>query len=200
MSPLLLASVAAGSALMTGYWLGSIPFGLLLTRAFGAGDLRRIGSGSIGATNVLRTGRRELAAATLVLDGAKGALAMLIVGRLIGPGAALIAGGGAMLGHCYPVWLSFRGGKGVATGLGILLMADWRLGLAACATWLLVAAITRISSAAALVAFTVSTLLAVYLSPPPVEGLAIVVDLLVFVRHRENIDRLLAGTEPRIGR
>ena len=137
------------AALLVGYLLGSLPFGLILTRLAGLGDLRRIGSGNIGTTNVLRTGRKDLAAATLLLDGGKGAAAVLLAG-IWGPDTALMAGLGAMLGHLYPVWLKFKGGKGVATALGILLAIAWPVGIAACATWLAVAAAFRFSSLSAL--------------------------------------------------
>jgi glycerol-3-phosphate acyltransferase PlsY len=186
-------------ALLLGYLLGSIPFGLLLTRAAGLGDIRAIGSGNIGATNVLRTGRRGLAAATLILDAAKGALAVLLAGRWGGEPAALLAGLAAVLGHMFPVWLRFRGGKGVATGLGVLLAADPRAGLAACAVWLIVARTTRYSSGGALAAYAAAPLVALALGRPKLALLALVVAGLVFWRHEANIRRLLAGTEPRIG-
>lgn len=182
-----------------GYLLGSIPFGLLLTKAAGLGDIRAIGSGNIGATNVLRTGKRGLAAATLLLDGGKGAAAVLIAAALAGPLAALWAGLGAVLGHLFPVWLGFRGGKGVATGLGVLLAAFWPVGLIACATWLIMAKLVRISSASALAAFALAPVAAWALGRPAVALLALVIALLVFVRHQANIRRLLAGIEPRIG-
>lgn len=182
-----------------GYLLGSIPFGLLLTKTAGLGDIRAIGSGNIGATNVLRTGKRGLAAATLLLDGGKGAAAVLIAAGLAGPLAALWAGLGAVLGHLFPVWLGFRGGKGVATGLGVLLAAFWPVGLIACATWLIVAKLVRISSASALAAFALAPVAAWALGRPAVALLALVIALLVFVRHQANIRRLLAGIEPRIG-
>jgi glycerol-3-phosphate acyltransferase PlsY len=185
--------------LIAGYLLGSIPFGLLLTRAAGLGDIRRIGSGNIGATNVLRTGRRGLAAATLVLDGGKGAAAALLGAWLGGPIAGLIAGGGAVLGHLFSPWLRFRGGKGVATGLGVLFGIAWWIGLLAGAVWLLVAAATRISAAGALVAFAAAPVFAVFFAPAGVAALAAVIAVLVFARHAGNLRRLAAGTEPRIG-
>jgi glycerol-3-phosphate acyltransferase PlsY len=199
MNPALHAAAVIGLAAMTGYWLGSIPFGLLLTRLAGAGDLRAIGSGNIGATNVLRTGRKGLAAATLLLDAGKGALAVLIMLRLIGPDAALVAGAGAIVGHVFPVWLRFRGGKGVATGLGVLLAAAWPVGVVACAVWLAVAFAVRISSAAALTAFALAPFAALLLATPAVAVLAVFVAALIFWRHKANIQRLLTGTEPRIG-
>ena len=197
------------AAFAGGYLLGSIPFGLLLTRGAGVGDIRNIGSGNIGATNVLRTGRKGLAAATLLLDGAKGAVAVLIAGNW-GPDMALLAGLGAVIGHLFPVWLRFKGGKGVATALGVLIAVDWHVGLAACATWLIVAAIFRFSSVAALLAVAAAPFYAWYLpllwAPPNVMGgdlqeaeLAAVVALLVWVKHHTNIRRLLRGEEPRIG-
>jgi glycerol-3-phosphate acyltransferase PlsY len=187
------------SCLLLGYLLGSIPFGLLLTRAAGLGDIRAIGSGNIGATNVLRTGRRGLAAATLLLDGLKGAAAVLIAGPLAGHEAALWAGLGAVLGHMFPVWLGFRGGKGVATGYGVLIAAAWPVGLSAGAVWLIMARLGRISSLAALTSFALSPILAALLADWGVVKLALAIAVLVFVRHHANIRRLLAGTEPRIG-
>jgi glycerol-3-phosphate acyltransferase PlsY len=185
---------------LAGYLLGSIPFGLLLTRLAGLGDIRGIGSGNIGATNVLRTGRKELAAATLVLDGLKGAAAVLIARLLVEPDIALFAGLAAVLGHLFPVWLRFKGGKGVATGLGVLIAASWHVGLAACAVWLVVAGIARRSSLAALAAFASAPIAALMLEEFSVVKLALTTAVLVFVRHQGNIRRLLAGTEPRIGR
>ncbi|HST76662.1 MAG TPA: glycerol-3-phosphate 1-O-acyltransferase PlsY [Acetobacteraceae bacterium] len=186
-------------ALVFGYILGSIPFGLLLTKAAGLGDIRAVGSGNIGATNVLRTGKRGLAAATLVLDAAKGAVAVLISAALGGPIAGLWAGLGAVLGHLFPVWLGFRGGKGVATALGVLLAAAWPVGLVACAAWLAAAAVLRISSAASLIALAVAVPVAWGLAGPATAVLALAIALLVFVRHAANIRRLLGGTEPHIG-
>lgn len=146
-----------------GYALGSIPFGLLLTRFAGLGDIRAIGSGNIGATNVLRTGRKGLAALTLLLDGAKGTVAVILASQFGGPDAALMAGHGAVLGHLFPAWLGFRGGKGVATGLGVLIGLDWRIGLGACVVWLAMAAIFRRSSLSSLTAFAAAPILALYL-------------------------------------
>jgi glycerol-3-phosphate acyltransferase PlsY len=186
---------------LLGYVLGSIPFGLLLTSVAGAGDLRSIGSGNIGATNVLRTGRKGLAAATLVLDAAKGAAAVLIARAMLDDqDTALLAGLAAVLGHLFPVWLGFKGGKGVATGLAVLVAAAWPIGLAACAAWLLVAATARLSSLASLAAFAVAPCVALIMEEFSVVKLAFTIAVLVFVRHQTNIRRLLAGTEPRIGR
>lgn len=182
-----------------GYLLGSIPFGLLLTRAAGLGDIRRIGSGSIGATNVLRTGRKALAAATVLLDGGKGAAAVLIAGVLAGRDAGLWAGLGAVLGHLFPVWLRFKGGKGVATGYGVLIAAAWPVGIAAGAVWLVVAMLLRFSSLAGLISFALAPLLAWALADPAVVKLSLAIAVLVYARHHANIRRLLAGTEPRIG-
>jgi glycerol-3-phosphate acyltransferase PlsY len=188
------------ACLLLGYLLGSIPFGLLLTRIFGLGDIRGIGSGNIGATNVLRTGRKGLAAATLVLDGLKGAAAVLIAqASLYDQDTALLAGLAAVLGHLFPIWLRFKGGKGVATGLGVLVAAAWPIGLAACAVWLLVAGLARISSLASLAAFSFAPFAALVLEEFGVVKLSFTIAVLVFVRHQANIRRLLAGTEPRIG-
>jgi glycerol-3-phosphate acyltransferase PlsY len=187
--------VAAGAVL-----LGSVPFGLLLTRAAGLGDIRQIGSGNIGATNVLRTGRKGLAAATLLLDAAKGAAAVLLAGLLAGDLWMPLAAVCAVLGHCFTPWLKFRGGKGVATGLGTLLALDWRMGAAACATWLLMAALTRMSSAAALSAFLAAPFLAAWLLPGWWWLAPALIAAIIFARHHANISRLLSGTEPRIGR
>ena len=186
---------------LVGYLLGSIPFGLLLTRLGGAGDIRGIGSGNIGATNVLRTGRKGLAAATLLLDGAKGVAAVLLARALLdNADDALFAGLAAVLGHLFPVWLRFKGGKGAATGLGVLLAAAWPVGLAACVVWLLVAATLRISSLSTLAAFAAAPCAGMVLEDFSVVKLAFTIAVLVFVRHQANIRRLLAGTEPRIGR
>jgi glycerol-3-phosphate acyltransferase PlsY len=188
-------------ALLVGYLPGSIPFGLILTRAAGLGDIRRIGSGNIGATNVLRTGNRKLAAATLLLDGAKGAVGVWLGYRigLAETGFAELGGLGAVLGHLYPCWLGFRGGKGVATGFGVLLAAAWPVGVAAGAVWLLVARLSRISSAGALSAFAAAPFLALIFGYGAPALLAFVIALLVFLRHAENIRRLIEGTEPRVG-
>jgi glycerol-3-phosphate acyltransferase PlsY len=186
-------------AALLGLALGSIPFGLLLTRAAGLGDVRRIGSGNIGATNVLRTGRKDLAAATLLLDGGKGAAAVLLAGWWFGPLAAPVAGVAAVVGHMFTPWLGFAGGKGVATGLGVLIGAAWPVGLAACATWLVVAAIARISSLSALVSFAAAPLYALAFADRRIAAAAVAIAALVYMRHAGNIRRLLAGTEPRIG-
>ena len=185
--------------ILLGYLFGSIPFGLLLTRAAGLGDIRQIGSGNIGATNVLRTGNKGLAAATLLLDAAKGAVAVLLAGWFAGRDGAMWAGIGAVLGHAFPVWLSFRGGKTVATSYGVLIAAAWPVGLCAGAIWLATAGLTRFSSLAALVSFALAPIIAFLLADPPVVKLALVIAVLVFVRHHTNIRRLLAGSEPRIG-
>ena len=196
---LILELMSFGSAL-TGYLAGSIPFGLILTRFAGLGDIRAVGSGNIGATNVLRTGRRGLAAGTLLLDAAKGAAAVSLVGYFAGPVWMPLAAMAAVVGHCFPVWLGFRGGKGVATGLGALLALDWHVGVLACATWLAVFAVTRISSAGALAAFAVAPIAAALLSPPFWWVAPLGIAALVWARHHANIRRLLAGTEPRFGR
>ncbi len=186
------------AALLGGYLLGSIPFGLLLTRIARAGDLRSIGSGNIGATNVLRTGRKGLAAATLLLDGGKGAAAA-VIGKMYGPDVMVLAAAGAFLGHLFPVWLKFRGGKGVATFLGALLGIDPLTGLACCATWLITAGLFRISSLAALVTAAAAPLIAWALIDFQVMELAVFFAVLIFIRHAANIRRLLAGQEPKIG-
>ncbi len=182
-----------------GYLLGSIPFGLVLARVMGLGNLREIGSGNIGATNVLRTGNKTAAALTLLLDGAKGAVAVLLARAAAGEDAAQLAGLMAFLGHCYPVWLGFRGGKGVATFLGLLLALTWPVGVAACLTWLVGALVTRVSSMAALLAAALSTGWMILLGDGGTLTLGIALTLLVFWRHRANIGRLRAGTEPKIG-
>jgi glycerol-3-phosphate acyltransferase PlsY len=183
------------------YLLGSIPFGLILTRLGGAGDVRSIGSGNIGATNVLRTGRKELALATLVLDAGKGAVAVLVARQLFDNEAlTALAGTSAFLGHLFPVWLSFKGGKGVATFYGVLLAAAWPVGLMSAAAWILVFALTRISSLSALLAASVAVPVAWLMGQPmPVIGLTAFMAALVLVRHHENIGRLLRGQEPRFG-
>ncbi|PZP48513.1 MAG: acyl-phosphate glycerol 3-phosphate acyltransferase [Azospirillum brasilense] len=185
--------------LLIGLLLGSIPFGLILTRAAGLGDIRSIGSGNIGATNVLRTGNKKLAAATLLLDALKGTAAVLLAVALLGPGAAPAAAVGAVLGHCHPPWLGFRGGKGVATSLGVFLALSVWVFLAAALGWLAVAKITRISSAGALGGLAIALLAAWALEVPAVAVAVTLIVLYVYVRHHANIGRLLAGTEPRIG-
>ena len=192
-------SIAFLIALVGGYLIGSVPFGLLLTKAAGLGDIRQVGSGNIGATNVLRTGRKGLAAATLILDGLKGAVAVLLARHFLGD-QDLVVGTAAVLGHLFPVWLGFRGGKGVATGLGVLLAAAWPVGLACCAVWLVAAKILKMSSAAALTAFAAAPLFALVLSGTDHALMALLIAVLVFWRHEANIRRLLAGTEPRIGK
>lgn len=182
-----------------GYLLGSIPFGMVLARVMGLGNLREIGSGNIGATNVLRTGNKTAAALTLLLDGGKGAVAVLLARAMAGEDAAQLAALTAFLGHCYPIWLGFRGGKGVATFLGIFLALAWPVGLACCATWLVTALVTRVSSKAAIMAAALSTGWMVVLGYGTGMLLAFVLSLLVFWRHRENIARIKAGTEPKIG-
>ena len=186
------------AALFGGYLLGSVPFGLLITRLAGLGDLRRIGSGNIGATNVLRTGRRGLAARTVLLDGGKGAAAVLLAAAY-GPDTALVAALGAVLGHLFPVWLKFRGGKGMATTLGVLLALAWPVGLLASALWLGCAFAFRYSSLAALTALAAAPALMLWLADIPRAVLAALLALLGFLRHRANIRRLLRGEEPKIG-
>jgi glycerol-3-phosphate acyltransferase PlsY len=186
------------AALVFGYLLGSIPFGLLITRAAGLGDVRKIGSGNIGATNVLRTGNKKLAALTLVLDALKGTAAVLIAG-LYAPEAALVAGFGAFLGHLFPAWLGFKGGKGVATYLGVLIGLAWKAALVFAVVWLLIAFITRYSSLAALIAAIAVPIALYFFGAHAVAALFTVMSLIVIVKHRANISRLLAGTESRIG-
>jgi glycerol-3-phosphate acyltransferase PlsY len=185
-----------------GYLLGSIPFGVIVTRLGGAGDIRKVGSGNIGATNVLRTGRKDLAALTLIGDGGKGAAAVLIAGAVFGPLAAVIAGGAAFVGHVFPVWLGFKGGKGVATFFGVLIAVAWPVGLAAGAIWIAMAAVFRISSLAALTAAAVAPLLlfVFHQATTPKLVLAVGMAVLIFIRHDANIRRLLRNEEPRIGR
>jgi glycerol-3-phosphate acyltransferase PlsY len=185
-------------AAIGGYLIGSIPFGLILTRLAGLGDIRAIGSGNIGATNVLRTGSKGLAALTLVLDMAKGAVAVLL-GAHYGPDTAVLAGGGAVIGHIAPIWLGFKGGKGVATALGVLTALAWPVGILSAVTWLIVAAVGRISSLAALVAIGAAPVYAYLLVDPQRAELALFIAVLVWLRHYENIRRLLNGQEPRIG-
>ena len=197
---LTLSPAVAALCLALGYLLGSIPFGLLLTRAAGTADLRTIGSGNIGATNVLRTGRRDLAAATLLLDAAKAAVAFLIATLWFHDEAAgLAATAGAVLGHLYPVWLGFKGGKGVATFLGGLIAACWPAALAFALVWLGVAATTRYSSASALAATVAAPLVAFVLGATETGFVFAVLAALVWIKHSANIRRLISGAEPRIG-
>ncbi len=186
-------------ALVIGYLLGSIPFGLLLTRFAGTQDLRSIGSGSIGATNVLRTGRKGLAAATVLGDELKGTIAVVIAGAFGGPDAAMLAGLAAFLGHLYPVWLGFKGGKGVATYIGVLIGLFWPAAVVFCVLWLATAVTTRYSSLSALVASFITPIFLWWFGHPALAALFVVLTLLLFYAHRENIKRLQAGTEGRIG-
>jgi len=186
-------------AIIFGYLLGSIPFGLLFTHMAGLGDIRAVGSGNIGATNVLRTGNRWVAAATLIADGGKGAAAVLIARYVAGDTMAVLAGTAAFVGHIFPVWLKFKGGKGVATFLGLTLALSFPIGLAACATWLVTAAVTRISSLSALVAAALAPAYFWYADYWLVIPFAVFYAVLIFIRHRDNIRRILAGEEPRIG-
>jgi acyl phosphate:glycerol-3-phosphate acyltransferase len=187
-------------ALAFGYLLGSIPFGLLLTRAAGGPDIRAIGSGNIGATNVLRTGRKGLAAATLVCDALKGTAAVLLTAHYATPDAALVAGLGAFLGHLFPVWLKFKGGKGVAVYIGLLIGFYWPGALIFCTIWIAVAALSRYSSLAALVASALTPLALWLLGQPSAAALFLLLTALLWIMHRANIVRLIAGTESRIGR
>jgi len=185
-------------ALLLGYALGSVPFGLLLAKAAGKGDIRQIGSGNIGATNVLRTGSKKLAAATLVLDGAKGFLAVFLAWRVL-PEAAGFAALGAVLGHCFPLWLKFKGGKGVATTLGVCLGLWWPIGLAYAGVWLAMLAISRISSLSGMTAAVAAPVAAAVLGRMEMVPVLAAIAAIVVALHRENIARLRAGTEPRIG-
>ena len=189
------------ASLIGGYALGAVSFGVIATSLGGAGNIRDVGSGNIGATNVLRTGRRDLAAITLIGDGGKGAVAVLIAGALISPLAGVAAGFGAFIGHLFPFWLGFRGGKGVATFLGILLAIAWPVALAAGLTWITVALLFRISSLASLVACALAPAFFVLLQPSraPEAWLVAAMVVMIFIRHHENIRRLVAGAEPRIG-
>ncbi len=188
------------AAAVFGYVFGSIPFGLVLCKMAGLGDIRNIGSGNIGATNVLRTGNKPLALATLLLDSGKGAIAVLLAFYFIDYNAAMIAGFAALVGHCYPIWLKFKGGKGVATTIGTLLALSPILGGIACTVWLIMALIFRVSSLAALVAVGVMPIIAHYLfANPNLSGLCAMIAALVYLKHRENIQRLFKGEEPKIG-
>ncbi len=192
------AALLALTALLA-YLLGSVPFGLVMARAFGLGDIRAIGSGNIGATNVLRTGHKPAAALTLLLDAGKGGIAVLVARALLAGDAAQLAGFMAFLGHCFPVFLGFRGGKGVATFLGTLLALFWPAGIAACLTWAVVAAVARISSLSALVAAALSPVWISVLGMPQAGLVTGLLAVVIFVRHDANIRRLLKGAEPRIG-
>jgi glycerol-3-phosphate acyltransferase PlsY len=185
-------------ALALGYLLGTIPFGLFFTFASGAGDVRKIGSGNIGATNVLRTGKKWAAAATLLCDGAKGAAAVLLARHFL-PGAEVFAGLGAVLGHLFPIWLKFKGGKGVATFLGVCLGLYWPVGVAVAATWLGAAFIWRVSSLSALIAIALSSAYFLLFHRESYAALALLLSVLIYYMHRDNIRRLLRGEEPRIG-
>ncbi|WP_299412749.1 glycerol-3-phosphate 1-O-acyltransferase PlsY [uncultured Sulfitobacter sp.] len=182
-----------------GYLIGSIPFGVVVARVMGLGNLREIGSGNIGATNVLRTGSKPAAAATLVLDAAKGAVALLVARALAGEDAAQLAALAAMIGHCYPVWLKFKGGKGVATFIGIMLALAWPVGIAVCAAWLVGAALTRQSSMGGMIAAAASSILVVLMGYGSGYVLCLILTIITIWRHRANIARIRAGTEPKIG-
>lgn len=186
-------------ALIGGYLLGSIPFGVLLSRWFGLGDVRKIGSGNIGATNVLRSGRKDLAFATLVLDGAKSATSYIVASYFLSPYMGLAAASAALIGHCYPVWLRFKGGKGVATFFGGMLAAFWPAGIACAIIWLITAFSTRISSFAALLAVNSAPAIALALNRPEIAMVSGLMALIITIRHWSNILRLMRGTEPRIG-
>jgi acyl phosphate:glycerol-3-phosphate acyltransferase len=186
-------------AFILGYLFGSIPFGLILTKLAGTQDLRSIGSGNIGATNVLRTGHKGLAAATLVLDALKGTAAVIIAGYYAGPNAAMLAGLGAVLGHLFPVWLKFKGGKGVAVYIGVLIGLFWPAAVVFCVLWLATAFTTRYSSLSSLVAAFITPIFLWWFGHPALASLFAVLTLLLFYVHRENIKRLQAGTEGKIG-
>lgn len=188
-------------AVLGGYLLGSIPFGLVLTRMAGLGDIRQVGSGNIGATNVLRTGRKDVALATLVLDAAKAAAALMLARHFLSADAGMLAGAAALLGHCFPIWLKFKGGKGVATFFGTLLVGSWPVGVLAGALWLATAFTFRYSSLGALVASAAAPLLAVVFQASPIGiGATLFMSVLVWIRHRENLSRLIKGEEPKIGK
>lgn len=184
---------------LIGYLIGSVPSGVIIARVMGLGNLREIGSGNIGATNVLRTGSKKAAASTLALDAGKGLAAVLLAKAFVGPEVAQLSGFAALIGHCFPIWLMFRGGKGVATFFGVLFGLAWPVGLAAAATWLAVAALFRLSSLAALAASVAAPIVAFLLGPQEVFFLAICLCALIFLRHRANIARLIAGEESKIG-
>ncbi len=194
MTPMLI-----GLAIGIGYILGSVPFGLMLSGAAGEGDIRKIGSGNIGATNVLRTGRKDLAIITLILDAGKAAAAIFFVGAMIGYPYSLIAGAMALVGHCFPIWLKFKGGKGVATFFGGLTAAAWPVGLIAMAIWLTAAIIWRMSSLSALIAAICGPILAYLMGYTHVAYMAAFMTVIIYIRHRENIGRILKGKESKIG-
>ncbi len=199
MPEIISSTVALSIVAVLAYLLGSVPFGMLITRAMGLGDLRAIGSGNIGATNVLRTGNKGAALATLLLDAAKGAVAVLVARVAVGEDAAQLAGLAAFIGHLFPVWLRFKGGKGVATFLGTLLALAWPVGLAACGVWAVTAAVTRTSSTAALMAAGTSAMWLMVFEQGHMIILVFILTILVYIRHAANIARLKAGTEPKIG-
>ena len=186
-------------AVVAGYTLGSLPFGLFIAKVFGQGDIRQIGSGNIGATNVLRTGRKDLAALTLLLDGGKAAVAAFLINHFFGAPYGLVAGAAALFGHCFPVWLRFKGGKGVATFFGCLLATAWPIGLIAAAIWLGIAILFRISSMAALWAAGTAPFFALLMGSTDIAAMAAILALVIFIRHKDNIKRIAKRTEPRIG-
>ena len=192
-------SLPIAYALIGGYRRVSIPLGLIITRLTGQGDIRDIGSGNIGATNVLRTGRKDIALITLLLDAGKAGIAALIFNHFFGAPIGLFAGAAALIGHCFPIWLKFKGGKGVATFSGGLLATAWPLGLVAGAIWLACAYITRISSLSALAAAGTAPLIALFMGYPRVAVMAGVMAVIIYIRHAENIGRIIKGTESRIG-
>ncbi len=198
-----LINATNGLSALAGYLIGSVPFGLVLTRLAGLGDIRAIGSGNIGATNVLRTGNKKIALLTLLLDGVKGVLAVLLVWQILGQEqagvAALVAGVAAVIGHNFPIWLKFKGGKGVATGLGVLLVFSPLVGASCCLVWLVAAGLFRYSSLSALLAFAAAPVLAWFLEGPDLSVAAGILCLLCWYRHSANIKRLISGTEPKIG-
>ena len=187
-------------AILGGYFLGSIPFGLLIAKASGKGDIRNIGSGNIGATNVLRTGRKDLAALTLFLDAGKAGIAALIFNHFFGAPIGYFAGAAALFGHCFPVWLGFKGGKGVATFYGCLFATYWPIALMACAIWLASAFLTRISSLSGLTAAGLVPLIAFWMGNTPIAMMSAVMAVIIYIRHKENIGRILKGTESKIGK